>query len=518
MKKTFYAVGLFVIAAAVSGFSQKYPALRESDPGVLKGWMTRYWDACKPHCGRIHKSTPLFGACKTCDINNNEIPLYDHGDNNACEKREDQRPWAYTCWDQIPFRDPDDPNLAYAFGATPGTNGDQCGKCFQLQFNGGEGGTGGTGDSKHNHRALIGKTLIMMSSNIGHDVDPTSSQFDIMVPGGGVGQFDALSSQMGVRPEELGHGFGGFLGACQNEIASDPRYGWNAINTEQILTLFPECLREKCKLFDKPGLELLLEGCNFYADWFMAANNPAFIWKELDKCPDVLLHRFVEGSGGSNPTPMNGGNPPVPGTIISINPHPTQDGGWVGLEHGQSETYQIRNVPKDGEYKLSFGIAAENVNMEIAINGTSVGSILMPNGTPGGNSKIDSVFFDTPVDLKAGNNTITLRCPNAKSHITYIRLVEIMPFISVKHSTARTAASAQQRVTLKTAPKGFTAILPKNHTFESYSLIDLRGREIRSGKVKAGASELHFSNIRQGALFIRLKGKNGTTVLRTTTL
>ena len=58
---------------------------------------------------------------------------------------------------------------------------DACGKCFQLQFDGGF----RHGEPKAAHAMMKGKTMIVMASNIGHDVG--GGQFDIMIPGGGLG-------------------------------------------------------------------------------------------------------------------------------------------------------------------------------------------------------------------------------------------------------------------------------------------------------------------------------------------
>ena len=51
-------------------------------------------------------------------------------------------------------------------------------KCFALTFTG-----TGKYETKANHQALKGKTLVVMASNIGYDVE--NGQFDMMIPGGG---------------------------------------------------------------------------------------------------------------------------------------------------------------------------------------------------------------------------------------------------------------------------------------------------------------------------------------------
>ncbi|MEI8634903.1 hypothetical protein P4S72_28405 [Vibrio sp. PP-XX7] len=45
---------------------------------------------------------------------------------------------------------------------------------------------------------MQGKTMIVQALNIGYDV--SGGQFDLLVPGGGVGAFNACSAQWGSLP------------------------------------------------------------------------------------------------------------------------------------------------------------------------------------------------------------------------------------------------------------------------------------------------------------------------------
>ncbi|MCL2208188.1 MAG: hypothetical protein FWB90_08895 [Fibromonadales bacterium] len=256
--------------------------MQEGQSNVHKGWTSRYWDGCKPSCSWPEKNQSLqpWTICRNCDINDKEIEAFvPHpnwseyyqgylGTKSAC----DSDGIAYTCWDMAPIAIND--TLAYAFAATPG-DGDQCGKCFQLQFD----GDWKDAEARVTHKALKGKTLIVMSSNIGHDV--AGGQFDVLIPGGGVGAFDSFSKQLSVSSEVLGARMGGLLTKCDEEIQ-----GWTAT-----LDQWQTCLRNKCNSVFGSKSKLLLDGCLWQANWFMAANNPTLLYKEVE-CPQYLLDKY----------------------------------------------------------------------------------------------------------------------------------------------------------------------------------------------------------------------------------
>jgi len=295
-----------------------YPTL-ELGVNAKKGFTTRYWDACKPHCSQPEKvdDTNPWAICRNCDKNGNEMPaLYLHPDAgpywpgqylntpSACNTHDIDlwlrstayTTWrtnnpnypangaAYTCYDMVPHIVND--TLAYAFAATQNDGVQRCGKCYQLQFDGGEHKNETEGlNSRPNHRMLKGKTLIVMSNNVGGL--ESSDQFDIMIPGGGVGDFDALSEQIGVPTNQMGETFGGLLSECVNTDL--PKTGVDYYKAP--MEWFMECVRNKCNKIFSGKPKQFLEGCMFQVDWLMAAMNPTMVYKEVE-CPQYLADKY----------------------------------------------------------------------------------------------------------------------------------------------------------------------------------------------------------------------------------
>jgi hypothetical protein len=243
--------------------SVSYPTLSQGQSGVSTGKTTRYWDACKPSCawtGNVSGGRPVAKSCNAYGAK-----LNDANTGSACPNANSTNQ-SYTCMDQAPWAVND--NVAYGFAATTG-NG-YCGRCFQLQFSdNGEGGSSGT---------IQGKTMIVMVSNIGGDVH--KDQFDIMIPGGGVGIYNALTYQLqqnGVSSPSLGDQYGGFRspnnGGCGNNAT---------------------CVQNMCNsAFSGSGLANLKRGCDWFVSWFKIANNPNILYKEVD-CPADLLSRYKD--------------------------------------------------------------------------------------------------------------------------------------------------------------------------------------------------------------------------------
>jgi len=188
----------------------------------------------------------------------------------------------------------------------------------------------------------------------------------------------------------------------------------------------------------------------------------------------------------------------------------------VGVNTGTTLTFNI-TAPHAGEYDLSFSVQTGiETNISATVNGQPAGST--GNFNPNNWNSYTLVPHGSKVNLTQGANTITLSFVSNSVNFDYFVLVgeEQHGQTSVKPNAAR-ANKANSSVVLRPANRGFTAVLPNNHTFESYSLVDIRGREIRKGKIHSGAAELSIGNIRQGVTFLRLSGKSGTTVLRATT-
>jgi len=274
-----------------------------------RGWNTRYWDACKPHCSWLRESendktradnssdeTYLadLATARNCNIHDVEVPTFTlgnvsrawlgyEGTRSACG--EEKEKGVFTCTDMAPIAVND--NLAYAYVA--GTADSKCGKCYHLQYDGHFKDEFEMNPPKATHKALKGKHLVVMASNIGMDVaggnpDLPAGQFDLMVPGGGVGAFDALSVQVNGANVNWGAGFGGFLTECQK--------GDNC-GTEGSLECYQTCVKDMCEAaFGNAGLPNLLRGCNWFADWYMAADNPTYYIEEVE-CPQYLIDHYM---------------------------------------------------------------------------------------------------------------------------------------------------------------------------------------------------------------------------------
>ncbi len=222
------------------------PNIQVVNGGVSgSGKATRYWDSCKPHCawdGKDKESN--VGTARTCHADGS---IAGTGEKSAC----DGGP-AGTCADQAPMIINDE--YAYAFAAYSG-NGAVCGRCFMLTFN----GTTDNGDKS----SIRNKKLIVMISNIGYDVQ--QGNFDIMIPGGGVGAFSGCR-QMGISC--AGAQYGGLLTTCNGDKS---------------------CLIQKCNSeYTNTNLK---NGCLFLANWLDAADNPHHSFKQV-VCPSELMQKF----------------------------------------------------------------------------------------------------------------------------------------------------------------------------------------------------------------------------------
>jgi len=271
-----------------SKWYEDYPNLEEGAMGVKLGWATRYWDGCKPTCSWLVNNIdtknpkPWNGICKNCDKNNKEVSTYRrHPDwsewfagylsvPNSC----DDPSGTYTCWDMAPIAAND--TLAYGFAAINPELA-ECGTCYQLYFNGNWYDEPET--PMPTHRALKGKTMIVMATNIGADVK--NGQFDILIPGGGVGAFDSFSSQLGLATADMGPGFGGLLSSCIE----------GGLGQKATLEQWQECLRNECnRVFGSKAKELY-NGCLWHADWLMVADNPSLYYKKVE-CPKYLKDKY----------------------------------------------------------------------------------------------------------------------------------------------------------------------------------------------------------------------------------
>lgn len=284
-----------------------------------RGWNTRYWDACKPHCSWFAESEndktragmtsneayqSTFGTARNCNIHDVEVPTFTlgnvskswfgyEGTRSACGDEKEKG--VFTCTDMAPIAVND--TLAYAYVA--GTADSKCGKCYHLQYDGHFKDEFEQNPPKATHKALKGKHLVVMASNIGGDVAGgndklPAGQFDLMVPGGGVGAFDALSTQVNKGAGfNWGAGFGGFLTECQKNTNC---------GTEGSLDCYQTCVKDMCDAaFADAGLPNLLRGCHWFADWYMAADNPTYYIEEVE-CPQYLIDHYSSRINTTNET------------------------------------------------------------------------------------------------------------------------------------------------------------------------------------------------------------------------
>ncbi|KAI0904138.1 glycoside hydrolase family 45 protein [Ustulina deusta] len=213
------ALGLLAALAATA------PASAASGNGVT----TRYWDCCKPSCAWSGKAS-VSSPARTCD--RNDGLLSDADAVSGCDGGV-----AYTCSDYSPWAVDDD--LAYGFAATAISGGSEstwCCACYQLQFTSGP---------------VAGKTMIVQSTNTGGDLG--SNQFDLLMPGGGVGLFDGCRSEFGQS----------LPGAQYGGVAS----------------------RADCDASSMPAT--LRAGCYWRFDWFQNADNPSVTFAQV-ACPSAL--------------------------------------------------------------------------------------------------------------------------------------------------------------------------------------------------------------------------------------
>ncbi len=246
-------------SSSSQGGSGKCPTIKTKGGSSGSGWATRYWDCCKPSCSWNENSGGH--PTKQC-TNKGRNSNSDWGGGSICSGGPNM-----TCISQIPFTIDGCDEYGFAFAAVPASNGGQCGKCFQLTFT----GKGKYGDNL-NISSIKGKKLIIMVTNVGSDVE--QGQFDIMIPGGGVGLFNGCSS-MGWGDQ--GAQYGGLLSKCEEES------NYKAAATQT-------CLKNKCNSVFSNDAEAK-KGCMFLAEWMHAAGNPMHNYVEVE-CPSELSSKY----------------------------------------------------------------------------------------------------------------------------------------------------------------------------------------------------------------------------------
>ncbi|GAB7364647.1 hypothetical protein MBLNU230_g5450t1 [Neophaeotheca triangularis] len=238
------------------------------------GSTTRYWDCCKGSCawpGKADVSSPI----NTCDANDNI--LEDANAASGCDGGE-----AYMCSDQSPWAVSED--LAYGFAAVSIPGGDEsfwCCACYELTFT---------------TTSIAGKKMIVQATNTGGDLD--GGQFDLAIPGGGVGIFNGCTDQWGAPADGWGERYGGLTTDTCSSLASP-----------------------------------LQPGCNFrFGDFFENADNPDVEYRQVT-CPKALTDKSGCIRAGETPTESED---------AEANPSPSNDEASV-------ETTAAAEIPSSTE-------------------------------------------------------------------------------------------------------------------------------------------------------------------------
>ena len=208
------------------------------------GWATRYWDCCKPSCGWTANSNPAVPSCAKDGTTRVGVDA-----KNGCEGGGS----AFECYDFSPWYDAGT-NMAYGFAAY---NGVSCGTCFKLQFTGS--GHSGVNDGA---AALKGQQMVVQVINIG---GIEANQFDVLIPGGGVGAMNGCATQWG-SSTDLGSQYGGLLSECNGDAT---------------------CMKGKCASVFGNVSSVLKAGCDWFTGWYSSADNPALVYTKVS-CPSQL--------------------------------------------------------------------------------------------------------------------------------------------------------------------------------------------------------------------------------------
>nr|BAF57479.1 putative glycosyl hydrolase family45 [uncultured symbiotic protist of Cryptocercus punctulatus] len=191
------------------------------------GRTTRYWDCCKPSCGWDGKAT-VSAPVASCDKNGAKLAT---STKSGCDGGT-----AYMCSNQVPRA----VNSSFAYGfAAASISGYQeaqsCCTCILLTFK---------------DTAASGQKLLVQVTNTGGDLG--SNQFDLAIPGGGLGIFtDGCPAE-----------FGSWNGGSQ--------YG--GVSSASQCSQLPSALQS---------------GCQFRFDWLKGADNPSVSFTEVT-CPSEL--------------------------------------------------------------------------------------------------------------------------------------------------------------------------------------------------------------------------------------
>jgi hypothetical protein len=151
-----------------------------------------------------------------------------------------------------------------------------------------------------------------------------------------------------------------------------------------------------------------------------------------------------------------------------------------------------------------------NCAFSVIVNGAGAGTVT--SNSTGGWDSYRMVFLPGDINLNLGENTIVLNF-ETPVNIDYLMLIgeagSSPGLTPIRYSPAVTI-KARAMVTVKSTSRGFTASLPAGHGFTSYKVINLQGREVKSGRIGGAATDLSVSGLKHGIVFLRLEGKGQT--------
>nr|BAF57358.1 putative glycosyl hydrolase family45 [uncultured symbiotic protist of Hodotermopsis sjoestedti]BAF57360.1 putative glycosyl hydrolase family45 [uncultured symbiotic protist of Hodotermopsis sjoestedti] len=193
------------------------------------GTTTRYWDCCKPSCSWTKKAA-VSSPVKSCGTDGSTASTTD--EKSGCDGGT-----SYMCANQIPRAVNDSYALGFAAASISGYDESKsCCACMELTFTGG---------------AVSGKKMVVQVTNTGGDLG--SNQFDLAIPGGGVGIYNGCTSQYGAPSDGWGSRYGGVASASD-------------------CSQLPSALQSDCR---------------FRFDWFGGSGNPSISFNEVS-CPSEL--------------------------------------------------------------------------------------------------------------------------------------------------------------------------------------------------------------------------------------
>lgn len=179
------------------------------------------------------------------------------------------------------------------------------------------------------------------------------------------------------------------------------------------------------------------------------------------------------------------------------------------IESGYSTTYTV-DIPRSGDYTFEFRVACGlgSASFGLSVDGSNKGNVSF-NGQTDQWQTYSMESLSNPVYLEAGQRTIQLNFDGPMNMDYFV--LELDPSSPVIFSRSKVKASG---INIFSAGSGFKAVLPANHQYRSFSLVDLSGRIIRSGYLAPSTRDLSFANLNREVMFLRLEGESGTRVVR----